>query len=124
MDMGVLDGKILEQSLEKRLLYPKCQKAVVLSNIGYIYQKNISKEGSDKEQMNRNLESILVLEKILMKKDLPDGYMDEVLRYFTFSIYDSLKYFPERTMQFAFLTACDMIQTISSETVRTLFRIV
>lgn len=96
-------------------IYPKCQKAVVLSNIGYIYQKSISKEGSDKEQMNRNLESILVLEKILMKKDLPDGYMDEVLRYFTFSIYDFLKYFPERTMQFAFLTACDMIQTIAQK---------
>ena len=65
--------------------------------------------------MNRNLESILVLEKILMKKDLPDGYMDEMLRYFTFSIYDFLKYFPERTMQFAFLTACDMIQTIAQK---------
>lgn len=94
------------------LIYPKCQKAVVLPRIGYIYQKNISKESSDKEQMNRNLESILVMEKVMMKKDLPDGYMDELLRYFTFSIYDFLKYFPERTIQFAFLTACDMIQTI------------
>lgn len=44
-------------------IYPKCQKAVVLSHIGYIYQKNISKEDPDKEQMNRNLESILVMEK-------------------------------------------------------------
>ena len=93
-------------------IYPKCQKAVVLPHIGYIYQKNISKEDPAKEQMNRNLESILVMEKVLMKKDLPDGYMDELLRYFTFSIYNFLKYFQERTMQLVFLTACDMIQTI------------
>lgn len=93
-------------------IYPKCQKAVVLPNIGYIYQKNISKEDSNKEQMNRNLESILIMEKVLMKKDLPDGYMDELLWYLTFSIYNFLKYFQERTMQLVFLTACDMIQTI------------
>lgn len=96
-------------------IYPKCQKAVVLPNIGYIYQKNISKEDSDKKQMNRNLESILVIDKVLMKKELPDGYMDELLRYFTFSIYDFLKYFPERTIQFAFLTACDMIQAVAQK---------
>lgn len=94
-------------------IYPKCQKAVVLSHIGYIYQKNISKEDPDKEQMNRNLESILVMEKILMKNDLPDGYMDELPRYFTFSIFDFLKYLPERTIQLAFLTASNMIQTLS-----------
>ena len=93
-------------------IYPKCQKAVVLPHIGYIHQKNILKEDPDKEQMNRNLESILIMEKVLMKKDLPDGYMDELLRYFTFSIYNFLKYFQERTMQLVFLTACNMIQTI------------
>lgn len=93
-------------------IYTKCQKAVVLPHIGYIYQKNISKENPAKEQMNQNLESILVMEKVLMKKDLPDGYMDELLRHFTFSIYVFLKYFPERTIQLVFLTAYNMIQTI------------
>ena len=96
-------------------IYPKCKKAVVLPHMGYIYLRNMEGITQTRDGNIRSVETILVTEKVLLKKNIPDGYMDELLRHFTCLSYNRLKYLPEKTVQLSFLTACQIIREIDQQ---------
>ena len=101
-----------EDSIIHFCIYPKCQKAIVLPDIGYVYLKNTHGITQSRDGKNRSIETILVVDKIILLENEPKGYMDELIRQFTFLSYNRLKYLPERTIQLAFLTACTILENV------------
>lgn len=104
-----------EDALIHLRIFPKCRKGMVVPYFGYVYRKNTGGITQTRDGENRSVETIQVIPKILLKKDLPEGYLDEAIRHFTFISYNRLKYLPEDTIQTAFLTACSIIQDIRQE---------